>query len=141
MSGPIGNAAQLVDADEARQAAEARSWRLAKPCLKVEPHVIGIAERERAPHAVDGGVGVVRIVEVEQIERWRLPMRRISARPSTVRSRVETMTALLPSNGSPCDDLTSLARTCSCTVAPLVAPVDDALPGDAAAAHARARAG
>ena len=118
-----------------RQAAE-RDLGVGEAVVEGQAHVIGIAERQRAAHAIDGGVGVVRILEIEQIERWRLPMRRISARPSTLRSRVETTTAALPSKGSPCDDLTSLARTRSCTVASVVAPVEDALAGDAAAAHA-----
>ena len=40
--------------------------------LEGQAHVIGIAERERAAHAVGGGVGVVRIVEIEQVEQMAL---------------------------------------------------------------------
>ena len=43
-------------------------------------------------------------------------MRRISARPSTVRSAAEMTTAMFPSNGSPWDDCTPLARTWSSRV-------------------------
>ena len=125
------DAAELPDADEPREPAELQVG-AREAVVEDEAQAVGISELA-APcgSRFIAGSTWSGSWRSSRSSRWRSPMRRISARPSMVRSAAEMATAMLPSNGSPCDDCTPVARTWSSRVDLAPSQSTRALPGDA----------
>ena len=141
MTGPMGmprSSSTLMS----RASPPKRDLDVGEAVVEREPHVIGIAERERAADAVDGGVGVVRILRGQQVEQVALADAQDLGAPVDAAVRASTRPSRRCRRTA--RRATSARRwrgRAAATVASSGSPVEDALAGDVAAAHARARAG
>ena len=110
------NAAELADADEPREPPELQVG-AREAVVEDQAQAVGVAEDERGADAVHRRIDVQRVLQVEQIEQVALADAQDLRAPLDGAIGRRTMTtAMFPSNGSPWDDCTPLARTWSSRV-------------------------